>query len=635
MGTGSFQLVSARVGTINLKLGSVVENTPIDQPLVVTFSEPIVQTAISQNFDLKKNGSTDIALTFSFLDNGKTVSALPNQPLEEGTTYDLHLTDEIKSEESGENFAGIDFQFVTAKNPLVLEQVTVDGQDLKQTGRITDVSRMFAIEATFSHPVDLTELGDNLFLSRAGFPVEYELSYGNNEQEIIIASQNEEPYLSKITLRILGSLQSKNGNPFTEFNRDFYTAIDETPKFPIISDEELLTLVQQQTFKYFWDFGHPVSGLSRERSASTNTVTSGGSGFGLMAIVVGMERGFITRAEGIERLEKIIDFLQNKSDRFHGVWSHWLNGETGKVVPFSPNDNGGDLVETSYLVMGLLTVRQYLNLGDPQEQTLINDINDLWHTVEWDWHTQGGQNVLYWHWSPNFAWEKNHKIGGWNEALITYIMAASSPTYPISKEVYDNGWARNGAMVNGGDFYGIELPLGPNVGGPLFFEQYTFLGINPTMLSDQYANYWQQAVNHTLINRQHCILNPNNFVAYSERCWGLTASDGNSGYSAHSPTNDRGVITPTAALSSFPFTPDESMEALHFFYYTMGDRLWGEYGFYDAFNPTAGWTASSFLAIDQGPIIGMIENYRTRLLWDLFMSAPEVQEGLTKLGFDF
>jgi hypothetical protein len=331
-------------------------------------------------------------------------------------------------------------------------------------------------------------------------------------------------------------------------------------------------------------------------------------------------------------MNTIVDFLAN-ADRFHGAWSHWLNGSTGEVIPFSQKDNGGDLVETSYMAMGLLTVRQYLDENNPDEKELKDKITLLWESIEWDWYTQGGQNVLYWHWSPNYGWEMNLKISGYNEALITYIMAAASPTYGIEAEVYHQGWARNGSMQNGNDYYGFFLPLGQSYGGPLFFAHYTFLGINPNGLTDQYADYWMQGVNHTEINRAYCLDNPKNWVGYSEDCWGLTASDGNNGYSAHSPTNDRGVITPTAAISSIPYTPEESMQALKFFYYILGDRLWGEYGFYDAFNITEDWTASSFLAIDQGPIVVMIENYRSGLCWNLFMQDEDVKSGLNKLGF--
>jgi hypothetical protein len=225
------------------------------------------------------------------------------------------------------------------------------------------------------------------------------------------------------------------------------------------------------------------------------------------------------------------------------------------------------------------------------------------------------------------------QINGWNEALITYVLAASSTTHAIPKSVYDNGWAQNGAMKNGNSYFNIQLPLGPAYGGPLFFAHYSFLGINPTGLTDQYANYQTQNTNHALINFNYCKANPKGYYGYSDNCWGLTASDINGGYTASSPTNDVGVIAPTAAISSLPYTPTQSMQALRFFYYKLGDKIWGQYGFTDAFSLNDAWFADSYLAIDQGPIIVMIENYRSGLLWNLFMSCPEVKTGMKNLGF--
>ena len=410
------------------------------------------------------------------------------------------------------------------------------------------------------------------------------------------------------------------------------TSMDSTDKFPLITDDELLTLVQQQTFKYFWDFGHPVSGLARERNTSGDIVTSGGSGFGIMAILAAINRQFITREEGLERMEKIVSFLKNTAQTFHGAYPHWLNGATGEAVAFSQYDDGADLVETSYLMQGLITARQFFN-GGSNESTLRDDINTIWNGVEWDWFRNGDQEVLYWHWSPNFNWQMNFPIRGWNECLITYVLAASSVDHSVPKTVYDNGWAQNGDIRNNGIYYGVQLPMGPSNGGPLFFAHYSFLGINPFDLVDAYANYWTQNMAHTRINYNYCVANPNLNVGYSESVWGLTASDNQNGYSAHAPDNDLGVISPTAAISSLPYTPVESMRALKFFYYKLGDKIWKEYGFVDAFNLNTPWFANSFLAIDQGPMIVMIENYRSGLLWNLFMSAPEVKTGMTALGF--
>jgi hypothetical protein len=431
----------------------------------------------------------------------------------------------------------------------------------------------------------------------------------------------------------------------------FYTSLQScsggennntTPPDPLpqqLTDTELMDLVQKNTFKYFWDFAHPISGMALERSnleayggEASNIVTTGGSGFGVMAIVVGVERNYITRDQAIERLLKITGFLL-KADRFHGAFPHWYYGNTGKVRPFFATDNGGDIVETSFMIQGLLTARQYFNKDTSEETSLRAKINQLWNDVEWDWYTNN-KDVLTWHWSPNFGWVINHEIKGYNEALITYVLAASSTNHPINKSTYDSGWATGSDFTNGNVYYQKwKLKLGPEMGGPLFFAHYSFLGLDPRNLADNYANYWDQNVNHTLINREYCVKNPKQFIGYGAGSWGLTASDNKNGYSAHSPTNDLGVISPTAALSSFPYTPEYSMQALRNFYYNFNGKLWGKYGFYDAFNQTENWYATNYLAIDQGPIIIMIENHRTGLLWNLFMSSPEVQAGLKKLEF--
>ena len=500
--------------------------------------------------------------------------------------------------------------------------------------RIRSENRTLAAEFSFTTPIDRASVpGSFTFRNATGGDIPFNASYKNSDSTVVIQPTSALASLTEFTISVSTALKAKtNATLQIGSSLKFMSPIDSTDKFPVISDNALLTLVQQQHFKYFWDFGHPVSGLARERNSSPETVTSGGSGFGIMALVVGVERGFVTRAEGLTRMQKIVGFLKNNAQHFHGAYSHWINGTTGVTQPFSAKDDGADLVETSYLVAGLLTARQYFNQANTDETTLRNDINTLWQAVEWSWFRKNNENVLYWHWSPNFAWDMNHQIRGWNECLITYVMAASSPTNAIPKIVYDNGWAKNGGIANGNGYAGHILPLGEPYGGPLFFAHYSFMGINPQSLTDAYANYFTQNRAHSLINYNYC-KNNTNWYGYSESNWGLTASDDIAGYKAHSPTNDNGVISPTAALSSFPYTPDESMKALKFFYYKMGDKLWGPYGFYDAFSLHEPWFASSTLAIDQGPIIVMIENYRSGLIWNLFMSCPEVKTGMTNLGF--
>lgn len=411
-----------------------------------------------------------------------------------------------------------------------------------------------------------------------------------------------------------------------------------------ISDDSLLNLVQYQTFQYFWDGAEPNSGLARERvhldsiypSDDRDVVTSGGSGFGMMAILVGIERGFISREQAVERYKKILDFLET-ADRFHGAWPHWWYGKTGKVKPFSKRDDGGDLVETSFLIQGLLCVRQYFKDGNEEEKAIAGRIDKLWKEVEFDWYTKGGEDVLYWHWSPNYEWEMNFDVRGYNECLIMYVLAASSPTHGVPASVYHEGWARHGALSTDREYLGHKTVLdhyetSDAPVGPLFWAHYSYLGLNPKGLSDRYGNYWDLNRNHAMIHYTYCANNQEGYEGYGKNCWGLTSSYSMRGYAGHRPGKDLGVISPTAALSSFPYTPEHSMDMLRFLYQD-ADSLVGSYGPYDAFSFESDWYLPRYLAIDQGPIPVMIENYRTGLLWELFMSCPEVEAGLKKLGF--
>jgi hypothetical protein len=494
-----------------------------------------------------------------------------------------------------------------------------------------------SITLQFSAPVDAATITGNIILKdNTGATITLNSRSSGNDSLLIIQPASALQAITKYTFTISTGLLSKEKVAITSaVSKTFITAIDSSDKFPRVSDSALLDLVESQTLKYFYDFGHPVSGMARERSSSGDIVTTGGSGFGIMAMLAGIQRNFITRQQGLTRIQTMVNFLSTKAQRYHGAFPHWMNGATGATVPFSTQDDGADLVETAYLVQGLLTARQYFNSTTDLTETSVRDsINSIWTAVDWSWFRQNGQNTLYWHWSPNYSWSTNQTITGWNEALITYVLAASAPIDSIPRVVYDNGWAGNGTIRNGASYFGVALPLGPAQGGPLFFTHYSFLGINPHGLSDAYANYWTQDTAHTRINYNYCVANPQGFSGYSAQNWGLTASDDNiSGYSAHSPINDLGIISPTAAISSLPYAPTESMDAIRFFYYTLGDKTWGQYGFTDAFNLSNPWFDNDRLAIDQGPEIIMIENYRSGLLWNLFMSCPEIKTGLKRLGF--
>lgn len=452
------------------------------------------------------------------------------------------------------------------------------------------------------------------------------------------------------------------------------------------TDDELLTMLQEESFRYYFESAHTDSGTTLENiPGDDRIVATGASGFGVMALVVGVDRGFITRDEGLARIQKIVAFLE-KAPRYHGVWSHFMDGHTGASLPvFSMFDNAGDLVETAFLAEGLLAARQYFHRDTNAERDLYDRITRLWNTVEWDWYrrTPDG-DALFWHWSPDFAWHINHRLTGYNEAMIVYLLAIASPTHSVPADLYYTGWAgRSAAAVNyrrgwsgddnvstrgkaattqkqraaaknnvgadkrggvatagdeylnGHSYFGIKLDVGVGSGGPLFFAHYSYMGFDPRGLRDRFTDYFTNNRNMALINRAWVITNPKHFAGYSAENWGLTASDGPKGYLAHAPDtqDDDGTITPTGALSSFPYTPEASMAALKYFYRERGADIWGIYGPRDAFNETEDWISPIYMGLNQAPIVVMIENYRSGLLWKLFMSNPEIQPMLDKIGF--
>lgn len=625
-----FQLLIAKADNQTLKTDQAQTDVDIDVSFSLEFSSSVDTLSFYNGIALRKTSNNEtVPLNLSFENANKIVLIKPISTLDYLAAYTLELPASLKGRD-GQSFPGTSFRIETKNGQLQLLTASINGTSLTGSSDIKNIQfDSIRIELKFSEAIETADIASKI---KTIPPTDLQFEWLEGNTKVLVSNVHELDYYSQYIFVATASLQSATGYGFAGFTKSFSTGLDPRDKFPRISDEELLDLVQLNTFRYFWDFAHPVSGLARERTASGEVVTIGGSGFGVMAIVTGIERGFISRAQGIDRLSTIVDFL-TQADRFHGVWPHWMNGTTGRVVAFSTNDDGGDLVETSFMAAGLLTARQYLDSNNADEASLYTKIDNLLTTIEWDWYTRGGQSVLYWHWSPNNGWAMNMQIRGYNEAHITYFMAATSTTYPIDASVYHQGWARSGAIANGNSFYGIELPVGYDYGGPLFFSHYSFLGLDPRNLTDTYANYWTQNKNHTLINRQHCIENPYNHLGYGADSWGLTASDEPSGYGVHEPTRDNGTITPSAALSSMPYAPEEAMEAMRHFYYLLGDKLWGEYGFYDAFNPGEGWWADQYLAIDQGPIVVMMENYRSALCWNLFMSAPETQAAMNKLGF--
>jgi|SRR5580658_18482 hypothetical protein len=421
-----------------------------------------------------------------------------------------------------------------------------------------------------------------------------------------------------------------------------------------LNNDELLTMLQEACFRYYWEGAHPAAGMTLESiPGDDRIVATGASGFGIMALIVGVDRGFITREQGLDRLTKIVTFL-DRAPRYHGVWSHFMDGNSGQTLPvFGRFDNGGDLVETAFLMEGLLSARQYFNGPTEHEKDLFRRISRLWETVEWDWYRQSPQSdALYWHWSPEWSWYINHRLTGFNEAMIVYLLAIASPRHAVPAELYYSGWANQaeaGAKyrqgwsnthegdryVNGHTYFGIELDVGVGSGGPLFFTHYSYMGFDPRGIHDRFTDYFNNNQAMARINLAYCIQNPGHYKGYGANFWGLTASDGPDGYLPHEPRLqvDDGTMTFTGALSSFPYSPQASMAALKHIYRDLGDRAWGEYGPRDAINLSADWVSPIFMGLNQAPITVMIENYRTGLIWKLFMSNPEVQPMLDRVGF--
>ena len=410
-----------------------------------------------------------------------------------------------------------------------------------------------------------------------------------------------------------------------------------------LSDEALLDTVEMYTSRYFTEFINPANGLARERAnmeQNGDIVTTGGTGFGLMAIVAAAERQYIPREQAVAQLDNITRFL-DRVERFHGAWAHWYSSETERPFSFSQYDDGGDLVETAFLTEGLIVVREWLKDSKVEAERVVAERADkMWKEVEWDWYTQGTDS-LYWHWSKNYGWKMNHRITGFDECMITYVLAASSPTHPIDRKVYESCYKNSSYYYNGKEYYGIPLALGMDYGGPLFFTHYSWLGLNPNGLTDGEVNYFERNRAHALIHYHYALENPKGHTGYGANLWGFTSSDDPLvGYCSHHPgtPDENGTVSPTAAVSSIVYTPEESMAVIRHLYEDLGDELFGEYGFYDAYNPSMPQdkqVVKHYLAIDQGPIVVMIENYRSGLIWKLFMQAPEIHDGLYRLGFHY
>jgi len=535
-----------------------------------------------------------------------------------------------------------------APHDLIIDEIRIDGSEAASAGNPLDAPKNVRAKGYERH-VDIS--WDAVTATPIERYIVYRSSDGKDFQPIGIQVRGINRYtdfIGKANLKAFYKVAASDRSYRESRSSDSVSVTTRE-----LSDDELLTMLQEECFRYYWEGAHPTSGMTLENiPGDDRIVATGASGFGIMALIVGVERGFITREQGVQRLTKIAAFLKN-APRYHGVWSHFMDGATGKSLPvFDMFDNAGDLVETAFLMEGLLAARQYFRGASNAEKNLYENISFLWDTVEWDWYRRSEQSdALYWHWSPGFSWHINHRITGFNETMIVYLLAIASPTHAVPRELYFTGWAgqSNTAVdyrkdwsnteegthyVNGHTYEGIKLDVGVGSGGPLFFTHYSYMGFDPHS-RDRYTDYFENNRNLALINLGYCIRNPEYYKGYGANCWGLTASDGSEGYGAHAPNpqDDDGTMTPTGALASFPYTPEASMAALKHFYRDLGNPLWDVYGPRDAFNLETNWYSPIFMGLDQAPITVMVENYRTGLIWKLFMSNSEIKPMLDAIGF--
>lgn len=418
-----------------------------------------------------------------------------------------------------------------------------------------------------------------------------------------------------------------------------------------LHDDGLLTMVQQASFRYYWDGAEPNSGMAFEsQPGDDDTIALGASGFGVMAMIVAADRGFVTREETVARLDKITRFLE-RADRFKGAWPHFISASSGKPIPmigayFGIYDDGADLVETSFMLQGLLAARGYYDRDTTAERALRDRITKLWEEVDWDWfRATPKKDALYWHWSPNFGFKQANRLQGWNEVMITYLLAIASPTHPAPASIYDTGYTRVGSDEPYGvprTYFGITTTqsfypptdMSPGSTGPLFFSHYSYMGYDPRGVRDRFSNYFEANRQLALISQAYSVANPYGYKGYGADSWGLTAVDGpDDQYHEYKPyLDDDGTLAPTGAVASYAYTPEQSLKAIKHWYRDRGAELWDIYGFRDSFNERWDWYSGITMGLNQAPQTVMIENGRTGLVWRSFMRNPEIAAMQKKIG---
>jgi hypothetical protein len=405
---------------------------------------------------------------------------------------------------------------------------------------------------------------------------------------------------------------------------------------PTLTTEALLDSLQRTSFEYFWEQANPVNGLIRDRSQTGSPCSIAAQGFGISAICIAIDHGWVTREAGRARIRLGMQTLWNgpQSDASFGV-----NGYKGLFYHFLDINSGMrtwscelSTIDTALLMAGILDAREYFDTADAGDVELRALADSLYQRVDWDFMRSGG-GAIKMGWKPGTGFNGYGYWIGYNEAMILYVLALGSPTHPVPATAW--GFWTTGYQWQ--TQYGQTYVIFP----PLFGHQYSHCWIDYRHIWDSYMQargitYFENSRRATLAQQAYCIANPGGWVGYGATTWGLTASDDPDGYTAHGAPpalNDDGTITPTAPASSLPFAPEIVIPTLQNLYDTYGAMIWGQYGFKDAFNYSRFWFGPDYIGIDEGPIVIMIENYLNGAVWRRCGTSPYIVTGLARAGF--
>ena len=407
---------------------------------------------------------------------------------------------------------------------------------------------------------------------------------------------------------------------------------------PALTTEALLDTLQHTAFDYFWNEANPTNGLIKDRSTLSSPCSIASLGFGLSAICIGIDHGWVSRDDGRARIRTALQTLWTKPQGnalsgtigYKGLYYHFLD-MPGALRTW---DCELSTIDTALLFAGIIDAKQYFDTADPVDVEVRALADSIYYRADWEFMRNFAPSI-YMGWKPGTGFSTFGQWIGYNEAMILFILALGSPTHPVPATT----WTAWTSGYNWSTQYGQTYVIFP----PLFGHQYShcwidFRSIYDTYMANRGITYFENSRRATLAQRAYCIANPSGRVGYGANQWGLTASDGPTGYNARGAPpsqNDDGTISPTAVGGAVPFAPEVAIPALHHLYDTYGPQLFSTYGFRDAFNLTVNpdWYDTDYIGIDQGPIIVMIENYRTGKVWQRFMANPDIQRGLQRAGF--